>query len=129
MGGAPAYIKCKHCNTTVINTNMTGEEFQDKCWEQHKAGNDFFDIEFAKKYGNNQFDQDVYNQRIALVKQINNIVKTDIVSELQPHCPTCQSTNIKKISATSKAVNAGLFGLLGNKRKKQFHCNNCGYEW
>ena len=46
-----------------------------------------------------------------------------------PKCPTCQSTNIKKISATSKATNAVLFGLFGNKRKKQFHCNNCGYEW
>lgn len=46
-----------------------------------------------------------------------------------PHCPTCISTNIKKISTTSKAVNVALFGLLGNKRKKQFHCNNCGYEW
>lgn len=46
-----------------------------------------------------------------------------------PKCPTCQSTNIKKISATSKATNAMLFGLFGNKRKKQFHCNNCGYEW
>lgn len=46
-----------------------------------------------------------------------------------PKCPTCQSTNIKKISATSKATNAMLFGLFGNKRKKQFHCNSCGYEW
>ena len=46
-----------------------------------------------------------------------------------PKCPTCQSTNIKKISATSKATNAMLVGLFGNKRKKQFHCNNCGYEW
>lgn len=46
-----------------------------------------------------------------------------------PKCPTCQSTNIKKISVTSKATNAVLFGLFGNKRKKQFHCNSCGYEW
>ena len=47
----------------------------------------------------------------------------------QPKCPTCQSTNIKKIPATSKATNALLFGLFGNKRNKQWHCNNCGYEW
>lgn len=46
-----------------------------------------------------------------------------------PKCPTCQSTNIKKISVTSKATNAVLFGLFGNKRNKQFHCNSCGYEW
>ena len=47
----------------------------------------------------------------------------------QPKCPTCQSTNIKKISATSKAVSVGLFGLFSQKVKKQFCCGNCGYEW
>lgn len=53
------------------------------------------------------------------VKQVNST----------PKCPTCQSTNIKKISTTVKATNTVLFGLLGTKRHKTFHCNNCGYEW
>ena len=46
-----------------------------------------------------------------------------------PKCPTCNSTNLKKISTTSKAINTVVFGLLGTKRHKTFHCNNCGYEW
>lgn len=46
-----------------------------------------------------------------------------------PKCPTCSSTNITRISTASKVINAGVFGLLGNKRKKTFHCNNCRYEW
>lgn len=46
-----------------------------------------------------------------------------------PKCPTCGSTNIKRISTTSKVVNTALFGLLGTKRHKMFKCNNCGYEW
>lgn len=46
-----------------------------------------------------------------------------------PKCPTCNSTNITRISAASKVINAGIFGLLGNKRKKTFHCNSCKYEW
>ena len=46
-----------------------------------------------------------------------------------PKCPTCQSTNIKKISTTSKAVSVGLFGLFSQKVKRQFCCENCGYEW
>lgn len=46
-----------------------------------------------------------------------------------PQCPTCSSTNIKKISGTSKVVSVAMFGLLSQKVKKQFHCNNCGYEW
>lgn len=47
----------------------------------------------------------------------------------KPHCPTCNSTNIKLISTTSKAVNTAMFGLLGTKRHKTYHCNNCKYEW
>lgn len=46
-----------------------------------------------------------------------------------PKCPTCQSTNIKKVSATSKVASVAMFGLLSQKVKKQFHCNNCDYEW
>ncbi len=46
-----------------------------------------------------------------------------------PKCPTCQSTNIRKISTTSKVVNTALWGLFGTKRHKTFHCNSCSYEW
>ena len=40
-------------------------------------------------------------------------------------CPYCHSINTSKISSTSKAVNTVLFGILGTKRHKQWHCNNC----
>lgn len=46
-----------------------------------------------------------------------------------PKCPTCQSTNIKKVSTASKAGSVFMWGLLSQKVKKQWHCNNCGYEW
>lgn len=47
----------------------------------------------------------------------------------QPHCPTCGSTDIIKISAAKKAVGAGLFGLFSKTAKSQFECKNCGYKW
>ena len=47
----------------------------------------------------------------------------------KPKCPTCSSTNLKKISTTSKVVNTAMFGIFGTKRHKTYHCNNCGYEW
>ena len=46
-----------------------------------------------------------------------------------PKCPTCSSTNIKKISTTSKVTDTVVFGLFGTKRHKTFHCSKCGYEW
>ena len=46
-----------------------------------------------------------------------------------PKCPTCSSTNIKKISVTSKAASVAMWGVLSRKVHKQWHCNICGSEW
>lgn len=44
-------------------------------------------------------------------------------------CPYCHSTNTKKISATSKAINTAVFGIFGTKRHKQWHCNKCDSDF
>ena len=45
-------------------------------------------------------------------------------------CPYCQSTNTKKISGLSKAINIGIFGIFAlGKTTKQFHCNNCKVDF
>lgn len=63
-------------------------------------------------------------------KTLSQHITCDIKEQQNiPKCPTCQSNNIGKISTTSKAINTVAFGLLGTKRHKSFHCNNCGYEW
>lgn len=46
-----------------------------------------------------------------------------------PKCPTCGSTNIKKISGLAKAGSVAMFGILSRKVHKQWHCNSCGSEW
>lgn len=46
-----------------------------------------------------------------------------------PKCPTCSSTNIRKISTTRKVAGAIGFGLLSKTAKSQFECKNCGYKW
>lgn len=44
-------------------------------------------------------------------------------------CPYCHSTNTSKISTTAKVVNIALFGIFGQKRKHQWHCNNCSSDF
>ena len=51
------------------------------------------------------------------------------VEDNTPKCPTCSSTNLKKITNTSKVINTAMFGIFGTKQHKTYHCNNCGYEW
>lgn len=46
-----------------------------------------------------------------------------------PKCPTCSSTNIRKISTTRKLAGAVGFGLLSKTAKSQFECKDCGYKW
>jgi hypothetical protein len=47
----------------------------------------------------------------------------------KPKCSTCQSENIQKISAMTKAGSVALWGIFSQKVKKQWHCNSCGSEW
>lgn len=68
----------------------------------------------------------VFNGRIKTL-QLNN--SNTEKTQNQPKCPTCSSTNIQKISATSKAAGAMTFGLFSKTAKSQFKCNNCGYKW
>lgn len=58
-----------------------------------------------------------------------NVVKKAEEQKNVPHCPTCGSTNIKKISTTSKIGSVAMWGLLSRKVHKQWHCNNCKSEW
>lgn len=46
-----------------------------------------------------------------------------------PKCPTCQSTNIEKISLTSKAIGGAMFGLFSSNVRKTMRCKNCKYKW
>ena len=43
----------------------------------------------------------------------------------KPKCPTCGSTNIKKISDFTQLSDT--FAFQGHY--KQFRCKNCGYKW
>ena len=66
-----------------------------------------------------------YSVKIVRKAMLSN--KKKPVPELNiPKCPTCGSTNIKKISGLSKVGSVAVWGLLSRKVHKQWHCNNCG---
>ena len=63
----------------------------------------------------------------ASLKQQENSKKVEDDNTLR--CPTCNSTKVKKISATSKVVVASMFGLFSKTARSQFKCERCGYKW
>ena len=91
-----------------------------------------------RKYAftNPQFSKSKYNERvdkkIETSKHINQLYQEaydEVYGRKKVTCPTCGSTNTEKISALSKGVSVGLFGIFSQKVKHQFRCKTCGYEW
>ncbi|MCM1237321.1 MAG: hypothetical protein NC489_45215 [Ruminococcus flavefaciens] len=118
---------CPFCNSKLVDTNFPHDDFTligkvtdwnrqvlDAMMELHE--ND--PIEYQLKL--NQFKQQQEQQDMAEQRRRN---------ENKVHCPYCNSVNVKKISATSKAVNTALFGIFGTKRNKQWHCEKCGSDF
>ena len=71
-------------------------------------------IEYQLKMS--QFKANLKQQASSKVEEDNNT----------PHCPYCNSTNIKKITTGSKVAHTALFGIFSiSRNSKQWHCNNC----
>lgn len=58
-------------------------------------------------------------------KQKDNVFEKQRQENLV-HCPYCNSTDIKKITGTERAVSVGMLGLFSKKLNKSFKCKNCG---
>lgn len=84
-----------------------------------------------------EFDQFLYDHKDEIMKRKEtafwNIVESGkaIIEEKSrvPKCPTCQSTNIRKMSRLETGTSVAVFGLFSRKINKTFKCNHCGYTW
>lgn len=61
------------------------------------------------------------------IKTIDDVIKEQ--ETLKPHCPTCGSTDIQKISGAKRWFSTGLFGLASSDIGKSMCCKKCGYKW
>lgn len=65
---------------------------------------------------------------ICVVKKRNFIPQPNLSSN-QPHCPICNSTNIKRISDLRRGIHAVAWGLFSKTARSQFECKNCGMKF
>ncbi len=78
----------------------------------------------------NEVYQRFYNEKLNRLNNTNNdncYVNSNL--SFKPRCPYCGSENLTKITTMDKVVNIALFGVFGNKRRYQWHCNNCKTNW
>lgn len=122
----------------LIDTGKSKEYFEEKAepidefssnWEEEVRkefiyNNPLYDRNADMQHREDMRKLDEKNHRDAMIEQSRT--NTDNT----PHCPTCNSTDIEKISTSSKVGKAALFGVLAiGSITKQFKCNNCGYKW
>lgn len=60
----------------------------------------------------------------------NNVpIQPQTQQQNMPKCPTCGSTNIRRMSGVERGASIAAFGLFSKKINKNFKCNNCGCTW
>ena len=112
------HYKCIKCN---FNKDfLSNQQINTKC---KMCGNEMI-YDYSKKYNPN-------NGIKAIKHSSMNNNNTEFFKPKEPivTCPYCHTTNVKKITTTSKVVNTAIFGIFGTKRHKQWHCNNCGSDF
>lgn len=117
--------------TQMIKSMYNTVYYRNKSIEQYGDFKHWYEILFIEIKENPLFDMEKFNQpNERLDRILNNIFNNKSAQTINvPKCPTCGSTHIKKISATSKVIGAATFGLFSKTAKSQFQCSNCGYKW
>lgn len=140
----PSYKKCNiHKKQDLIKSKHKFKYYEDKALElllqQKESVLDEYKVFLQEEVFNNPlFSQVEYEKRELKMKPKKDAVVTlgdfkhyqnDTQNKNVPTCPTCQSTNVKKISDAKRAMNILTFGLFSKTAHSQFQCSNCGYKW
>lgn len=125
----PSFKVCpKHKKTMLMKSKYKNEYYINK--DPIKP----YDILFREEISQNSlFQSEEYEKRVEKENRGKQILNTKTIYDTKPDnvpkCPTCQSTNITKISATSRALHGVAFGLFSKTARSQFECKDCGYKW
>ena len=130
----PVRLKCKFCNITLIQTNISFQDSISKIAKYIDDGNPLTYYErLADEVGGHQLSEEACRYR---AEQCHQSFTAWVSGEDEapqptnlPTCPICGSTNIQKISGTKRWLSTGLFGLASSDVGKTMKCKNCGYKW
>ena len=115
---------CPYCNNKLVDTLITENEF-DLIEDVSDSDRQFLEAMIELKKNDPIEYQLKMSQFKANLKQQEQ-VQGSRAEENTIHCPYCNSTNVKKITTTSKAVHTAIFGIFSmGRNSKQWHCNDC----
>ena len=123
------------------------EEIENDIFQRFIKNNDNFDntkckhrlqqIEVEKQYAQARQDQTTTNAKPQTYEEWQEQIQIEARKAADkrakaanaPRCPTCGSTDLKKIDALDRAISVSFLGLASGKIGKSFKCNHCGYMW
>lgn len=106
----------------------TKNRWMDVFVKQELSKNPLFDIVMYYASCQKQ-DGNWFHKNFSQKSEKFNNVQTTSTNIVCPKCPTCNSTNIEKISIMRRGFHAMTWGLFSKTARSQFECKNCGYKW
>lgn len=109
---------CKHCGSKKLSEEISG---------YNCTIGDYIEISKISSDGNFilQMLKLKNNDPIEYQLKMQQFKMTQTNTSNQPHCPYCNSTNLTKVSGTSRFASTLMFGIGSKKVGKQWKCNNC----
>ena len=131
---------CKYCKSVVtMKESLSDKKYYMRISEKYYGNEEhWYDIFFENEIKNlSSLDENKVMEFYEKIKfdDLERRVMSDRFEKLmscnnnQPKCPTCNSTNIRRISDISRGTHALVFGLCSKTARSQFECRNCGYKW
>lgn len=74
-------------------------------------------------------EEDMFNKRMSDRAKLAHGASILEEQNRVPKCPTCGSTNVRRMSGVERGASIAAFGIFSKKINKTFKCGNCGYTW
>ena len=117
---------CPYCKNIVEDINISYDEY--KILMSVSPDSSFLDAMIQLK----ENDIIEYNLKLSQFRTQVQQQEREMEQANQqsvPHCPNCNSTNIRPISGLTRGASIAMFGIFSKKINKSFECLNCRYTW
>lgn len=119
--------KCKNCNNSkIVDLGKTTEE-----WFRLNSNQKESIIKNVLSLSDETYDliQEAWRNNKKSIQPTVRPVSSRSSQQNIPKCPTCGSTNIKKISTGKKALGFATVGIFSSNFGKTYECLQCKYKW
>lgn len=115
---------CPFCNNKLVDTKLPIEDFH-LIGKVADYNREILDL-MIELHNNDPIDYQLKLNQFKLQQEQHEAIREQERESSKPHCPYCNSTNVKKISGTERFASIAMLGIFSKKINKSFKCNNCG---